>query len=1289
MAIKKIAISEDIIHNVVPLEKIASSPEVVSRFEKVLASLKEVKGKKISPKVDDFLYASCIMMHAAEAALIDQETGEPLKNKKGEPVTGKFIKITDHKGRNSVKWESADGIMPYRNGNGDIFPEEDLLKAYKDWVGKPLCRDHVSNTVDGIRGIIIDTYYDEKHKRVHALFALDRKNYSDLARKVEAGYATSVSMGTAVGKSVCAECANVATTEAEYCSHVKNRTTYGEVNLELSPIELSIVVTGADPAAKIKTVLAHLHQYEEQVEKIVGTDDKIDSTKLAQVQSVIGDIKHELDTFSSIKVAEDVSDVNEKAVALLKLLGNTDSGDSLFDEARNLTREFIADNQDSFASLSDSNLDKLIGTLNHLELNEEKSMLLPHLFERTKSVLSGGDVQVAREETTLPLTDTDGDTLKSEQDLMEEMSFHGGTGDLSFNAPQNFASFYDDKLKTTNDATNLYKIEHKLKTLAEQIESLRKEFKEKPMTFADLKKRALERKSYFQGTEDPSNLPYDRMGDDHKIRESEDKQMVGDELDTAADNPDENEKKLLQRAELEARQARRASILQKLVNASELKDSSGNTVAVKNDATGEIKAVEQDAKDKKEDDDKDDDDKDEDDKKDKKDDKDDDDKDKKKDDDDKDDKDDKKDKKDDDKKDDDDKDDKKASLNRKAYFQGTEDPSVLPYPLMGDQDGLRENADKHMQQTGDMGGEDGMVPGDEQLRSGLQRIANRKLSATFYKSANPSDSRWDFFAGKDSDKEKVLSVTAGQVYGDMLDRVVAEDKTLGDFFHSKQYGAKVLKLIRTAGPEGAAEEMGVEPVMPAPEAPEMPSMDDDMAGGNELSDLKDAISTAIEKLDVGLEELKSAVSDDEGVEELEVMMDAPEGGMPPSPELPEEMPMPGAVASVSDKDMLEAYAFLTDIVTELSYIDTQLSSKASTELKAVANSALADASVATKKVAKLVEDYKVSKRLNKLASEMEADFGDGMKAEDMSMDMPSEMMANDYNREKEDMFVLDEDDMKVVEEEAEEAAEEEIKKHEEKMHLENYMYDASMDVSANLEARLAKRRAYRESLIAQAGKYDDVYEAEHGGQGPTLGLDGDDKVENLHETHEAMMDVATKDPAGPKVSEAAKKLDEAIKRGGINANKLNELVALGAVDAEVVSYYKNYYGQADGGSEFADGLVKEFNKSASQKDDDTKIIRYKRAYMLGMDAQDKGLIGRTASALNEFVDSMVEMPDAIFNSYKNIVAQTKGPAKGVIPQVRGDTDGIVRSAGLGTEGTVEVDNTAPTVENLSAIFLGK
>ncbi|HLG26276.1 MAG TPA: LAGLIDADG family homing endonuclease, partial [Paenisporosarcina sp.] len=85
----------------------------------------------------------------------------------------------------------ANGVVVH---NCDIFPEEELIKAHKKWVGRPLCLDHKSSSVDMIRGVIVDTYYDRKHKRVIALCALDKINYPDLARKVSTGYATSVSM---------------------------------------------------------------------------------------------------------------------------------------------------------------------------------------------------------------------------------------------------------------------------------------------------------------------------------------------------------------------------------------------------------------------------------------------------------------------------------------------------------------------------------------------------------------------------------------------------------------------------------------------------------------------------------------------------------------------------------------------------------------------------------------------------------------------------------------------------------------------------------------------------------------------------------------------------------------------------------------------------------------------------------------------------------------------------------------------------------------------------------------
>ena len=70
-----------------------------------------------------------------------------------------------------------------------------------------------------------------------------------------------------VGKSICYECGNVAKLESDYCDCIKQRKAYGEINTELNPIELSIVVNGADPLAKVRTILAHTKHIEEAVKK--------------------------------------------------------------------------------------------------------------------------------------------------------------------------------------------------------------------------------------------------------------------------------------------------------------------------------------------------------------------------------------------------------------------------------------------------------------------------------------------------------------------------------------------------------------------------------------------------------------------------------------------------------------------------------------------------------------------------------------------------------------------------------------------------------------------------------------------------------------------------------------------------------------------------------------------------------------------------------------------------------------------------------------------------------------
>ena len=90
------------------------SPEVLENFRKFAQNL-----KKIAPKAEDFLYFSAVMMHAAEASSLNDEDGTPKLNGKGEPV-----KVGWDTSNGTWKWTTNDpSIKPYKNSNGDIFPE--------------------------------------------------------------------------------------------------------------------------------------------------------------------------------------------------------------------------------------------------------------------------------------------------------------------------------------------------------------------------------------------------------------------------------------------------------------------------------------------------------------------------------------------------------------------------------------------------------------------------------------------------------------------------------------------------------------------------------------------------------------------------------------------------------------------------------------------------------------------------------------------------------------------------------------------------------------------------------------------------------------------------------------------------------------------------------------------------------------------------------------------------------------------------------------------------------------
>jgi len=292
--------------NIKPTEMVLNEadPEILERFAKVAAEL-----KSIAPKAKDFLYFTAIMMHAAEAALID-DSGNIKTASDGTPLTAEWLKEGE-----SWKWKcSSADIKPYKNTNNDIFPEEELKKAYKNWIGKPLCLDHKSSSVDAIRGVIVDTYYDNKFKRIIALCALDKKNYPDLARKVATGYATSVSMGTAVGKAICTDCGKVAKVESDFCPCMIAKSCYGEINIGLNPIELSIVVNGADQKAKIRHIVAaadSIASYVEMKEKVLAEKKNLSTEDFSTLKAEVERLQNELQKLdAAVKDVDSNSDAD-------------------------------------------------------------------------------------------------------------------------------------------------------------------------------------------------------------------------------------------------------------------------------------------------------------------------------------------------------------------------------------------------------------------------------------------------------------------------------------------------------------------------------------------------------------------------------------------------------------------------------------------------------------------------------------------------------------------------------------------------------------------------------------------------------------------------------------------------------------------------------------------------------------------------------------------------------------------------------------------------------------------
>jgi hypothetical protein len=522
------------------------SPEILENFQKFAANL-----KKIAPKAEDFLYFTAVMMHAAEAAALNDD-GTIRKNAKGDDVT-----VGWDKSNNTWRWQSNDpSVKPYKNSNGDIFPEEELVRAHKKWVHKPLCIDHKSSSVDHVRGFIVDTYYDRNLKRVIALCALDKAGYPQLARNVSTGVSNCVSMGTAVGRAICSDCGRVARAEQDFCAHMKSKSCYGEINIDLNPIELSIVMNGADQKATIKHVLAAANTLNTYVENRQKELSKLADLRFNASISVSDPMGNEGPQNTNLSIeADDIEKFKtDLAGAVEKLRGIyatvKNSGEDTNSSAFNQSSGTIAMDE---SPETDSGL--ALQTPQTVRFASDDKAGISELREVTAAIEAKlNHMKQTLDKLAQTSTNTQEDTMTGSNDINKKGYYQGGGG---VNEPTPGQAKYpkdplNEELREKEDRQMVGQPPfpevgpvdgmHPSPASADPSDELqrkkmlaRAEAEERAMrrqALVNLAKEALQSKAYFQGgggvnEPTPGKVKYPKDKLNEELRDYEDRQMVG------------------------------------------------------------------------------------------------------------------------------------------------------------------------------------------------------------------------------------------------------------------------------------------------------------------------------------------------------------------------------------------------------------------------------------------------------------------------------------------------------------------------------------------------------------------------------------------------------------------------------------------------------------------------------------------------------------------------------------------------------------------------------------------
>lgn len=1187
LATDRVYESEHVIPGI--FSKVSDDSEMLVQFKKFAEELKQ-----IAPKAKDFLYFSAIMMHAAEAALLDQE-GSLKKDASGNSITSNWEKKGD-----SWKWVCSDStIYPYKNSNNDIFPEEELIKAHKKWIGRPLCIDHKSNSVDMIRGVIVDTYYDRTKKRVIALCALDKINHPQLARDVATGVAASVSMGTAVGKAICTEtgCHRVARVEADFCDHMRKKNGYGEINIDLSPIELSIVVNGADPQAKIK--------------HIVAAADSI-ANYINMKQNQIAKLAE--DETRDIELATEVSEgLRDAQTALFKLQQKVDQlkGNEEAEQARqdqtNTEMPVTASQEISIQQITPT----MNSILERLGLLDEKFNKLATIKETQMTQKNGffqgpggvnepapGKTKYEKEEA---------DSIRNNQDKNMESPQDVGSIDGLFPGDE-------QKKKELLRASEVQQRELKRQAVLKQVSE------------------ALQKGAYYNGggganEPTPNKVKYPKEEAD-SIRNTEDKQQNGmppfpsvGKLDGLYDKDLETKKKLL-RAKLTAKfikAAKTDGVLDlgesrwqvyaddKLIMTATVNEISNKKaeqmyagIATKEFGRDLIARIKNDGF------------------------------------------------------------EKAASLYKGAQALGGAAPAPAA-PVPGGAGAMADPlADAAGTPPGDVAMDQGKSGDPKEMISDISHQLNN-LAADLAQAndalneapANELQS-FDQLSGGATPEGVSAAASTSALIGmqkklsqfliqgikqtqinikDHLDELKIADMLISDVSIMKQASVDKRQTIGVMVTDACKDAKRT------------------LADGIKLMG-------AVVKYARGTISLVKRANKEIAL--MKTAQFAPSGyaGDPLDPTL--SGPSGGAGYTAPKKQVLPTKQAPTKqkLPSEMTF-DELSAQRGSTPIRDKMLGAVAPQGVGgAPSTSQRLPGANVPKGTMNVAPEVPqtgkaddgvADFDDFVKKhfnlEDVSKvkELHEKAEKTKEDEAKEDEAKEDTGDLKVSPEGGMEGTPEEVGK---------AMKEKAAEFNLNSKEG---RTAYRAKLAEKGLTFSDMLTKAHGKGGFTTQLDikptGDlGKVETLEETHKAMMDIAQ---APPKVRKQAEEIQKYVVAGNINPETdFDGLIAQG-LDSDAVKYWKMYWGQAkDGGSEFGAKMVQDYTNKKAAEEREVYKVKVLRAFALANEMAEKEMIGKDSSSINTQVNEMLVWNDSNFDSLKKLVSNQKVIKKAsTIPQV--------------------------------------